>query len=287
MAVSRRPAIWALLAAHAAHAAERGAATTAADVCAVCVATLAVSGAAVTVNGAARRTGGRPAASHASADHVICVTDDVSEQIEELQLTLGEGPRIDALAVGAPVLVPDLDATEAVGRWPAFGPAARLAGVAGLFAFPLQIGAIRVGVLDLYRRQPGPLSGRQLGDSLLLADAATVLLLERQAADGAGDGNGGTGNGGAGNGGAGNEGAPNVSPGGPGGQRAELGQYRAEIDQATGMLTEQLGVSIDEAFVRLRAYAYAHDRRLVDVARDLVGRTLRLGPGGWAPDGAA
>jgi len=74
---------------------------------------------------------------------------------------------------------------------------------------------------------------------------------------------------------------------GPGGQPLELGRHRAEIDQATGMLNEQLGVSIDEAFVRLRAYAYAHDRRLVDVARDLVSRTLRLGPGSPPPDGAA
>jgi AmiR/NasT family two-component response regulator len=51
---------------------------------------------------------------------------------------------------------------------------------------------------------------------------------------------------------------------------------RAEIDQATGMLTEQLGVGIVEAFARLRAYAYAHDTRLNDLARDIVARRLRL-----------
>jgi hypothetical protein len=65
---------------------------------------------------------------------------------------------------------------------------------------------------------------------------------------------------------------------GPGGQPAELALHRAEIDQATGMLTEQLGSGIEEAFVRLRAYAYAHDRRLTEVARDIVARRLRLGP---------
>ena len=54
--------------------------------------------------------------------------------------------------------------------------------------------------------------------------------------------------------------------------------HRAEIDQATGMLTEQLGAGIAEAFVRLRAYAYAHDLRLTDVARDIVARRLRLHP---------
>ncbi len=54
------------------------------------------------------------------------------------------------------------------------------------------------------------------------------------------------------------------------------------------MLTEQLGVGITEAFVRLRAYAYAHDRRLADVARAIVARRLRLHPDpGPAKDGQA
>jgi hypothetical protein len=53
------------------------------------------------------------------------------------------------------------------------------------------------------------------------------------------------------------------------GQPPELAGHRAEIDQATGMLTEQLGVGIAAAFIRLRAYAYANDLRLTDVARRL------------------
>jgi hypothetical protein len=65
---------------------------------------------------------------------------------------------------------------------------------------------------------------------------------------------------------------------GPGGQPADLALRRAEIDQATGMLTEQLGAGIGDAFVRLRAYAYARDLRLTDVARDIVARRLRLHP---------
>jgi ANTAR domain len=273
MAASRMSTVWGLL---AARAVGRGGPATAADVCAVCVATVAVSGAAVTVMG---ETG----AGHAGTGHVICVTDEASEQLEDLQLTFGEGPRVDALAAGAPVLVPDLDASEIAGRWPVFGPGARLAGAAAVFAFPLQIGAIRVGVMDLYRRLPGQLSARQLGDSLMLADAATVFLLDRQDRDGRagtldGDGR------------ASADGFPDgdgMAGPGPGGQPLDLGLHRAEIDQATGMLTEQLGVSIDEAFVRLRAYAYAHDRRLADVARDLVSRALRLGPGSPPPGGAA
>jgi hypothetical protein len=241
-AASRAETIWNLLAAHA--ASSGGGPASVADVCAVCVETVGLSGAAVTALG------------KSGPGHVMCVTDEVSEQIEELQLTFGEGPRVDASADGAPVLVPDLGADDVAARWPAFGPAARLAGAAAMFALPLQIGAISVGVLSLYRRQPGPLSADQLGDALVFADTATVLMIDREE-QAAADGGGGT---------------------GPGGQSWQLALHRAEIDQATGMLTEQLGVGIEEAFVRLRAYAYAQDRRLADVARDVVARTLRMEP---------
>jgi ANTAR domain len=120
-------------------------------------------------------------------------------------------------------------------------------------------------VLALYRDRPGPLSGSQLGDALVFADTATLLLLDAQdRADGPLQGLG------------------------PGGQPAGLALHRAEIDQATGMLTEQLCVGIADAFIRLRAYAYAHDQRLADVARDIVARRLRLRPDPGPPrDGQA
>ena len=115
---------------------------------------------------------------------------------------------------------------------------------------------IRAGVMGLYRERPGPLSGSHLGDALVFADTATLLLLDAQ--DPA-----------AGEAAAGSW---------PGGQPADLALHRAEIDQATGMVTEQLGVGIAEAFIWLRACAYAHDRRLSDLARDIVERRLRLRP---------
>jgi hypothetical protein len=74
------------------------------------------------------------------------------------------------------------------------------------------------------------------------------------------------------------DGADEALGAGPGGQPPDLARHRAEIDQATGMVSAQLDVAIAEAFVRLRAYAYAQDRRLSDVARDIVARRLRLSP---------
>jgi hypothetical protein len=231
-------AVWARV---AAHAAAQGQQPSVADVCAVAVSSARLGGAWV-----AAARGGDP-------DFVMCVTDPVSERLAELQLMLGEGPCHDVLASAAPVLASDLDDAESVGRWPAFTPAAGRLGAGAVFAFPLIVGAIRAGVLGLYRGPRGPLSGRQLGDLLILADVATLMLL------GSAPGN-----------------AENGDAAALDGQARELAQHRAEIDQATGMLTVQLGVPVAEAFVRLRAYAYAQDRRLADVAGDIVARRLRL-----------
>jgi hypothetical protein len=241
MTGSRPGRIWGLV---AAQAASRGGRVSAGDVCAAAVTAVEVSGAWLS------------AASGTDAGHLMRVTDEVSEELAELQLTLGEGPGPDASAGGGPVLASDLGETQAARRWPVFAPAARLAGAAAIFAFPLRIGAIRAGVMGLYRARPGPLNDFQLGDALTFADTATLLLLDAQDRA-AGDPAAGS---------------------GPGGQPADLALHRAEIDQATGMLTEQLGVGIAEAFIRLRAYAYAHDRRLAELARDIVARRVRLHP---------
>jgi len=241
MTERRAEVVWGRLAEHAAAAGRR---VSVADVCAVAVQSAQLTGAWVT----AARDGG--------PDFVLCVTDPVSERLAELQLMLGEGPCYDVLASVAPVLAADLDNEEASRRWPGFTSQARQLGAAAIFAFPLTIGAIRAGVLGMFRSSPGPLPTGWLGDGLVLADAATVLLLDglHDGADGA-DGTG----------------EPVLN-----GQSPDLVLHRAEIDQATGMLTVQLDIPAGAAFARLRAYAYAHDRRLADVARDIVARRLRL-----------
>jgi len=174
-------------------------------------------------------------------------TDRVAGELEEWQLSYGQGPCVDAFAGGGPVLVSDLDHPRYRGRWPVFTPAARASGARALFALPLQVGAIRLGVLDLYRTTPGPLTPPQLADALAYADVVGTLLLE-------------------------------TAHGEASGLRDDPTAHQAEVHQATGMIVAQLGVPADEAFARLRAYAFAHDRRLGDVARDVVARLLRFEP---------
>ena len=238
MTDSRAMVVWGQV---AAHAAAQGRQVSVADVCAVAVSSAHLSGAWLV---AAR--GGDP-------DFVMYVTDPVGEQLAELQLMLGEGPCHDVLASAAPVLAADLDDAEPGRRWPAFIPAARELGAGAVFAFPLIVGAIRAGVLGVYRGSPGPLLDRQLGDLLILADAATMMLLGSTNGD-----------------------HEDGDEAGLDGQAPDLAVHRAEIDQATGMLTVQLDVPVAEAFARLRAYAYSQDRRLAEVAGDIVARRLRL-----------
>ena len=113
----------------------------------------------------------------ATPRETIYASDRVASDVEELTLTLGEGPCVDAFT-GGPVLVADLTAPWRLARWPVFAPAAARAGVRAVFALPLQVGAIRLGVLDLYRAQPGDLDREQLADALVLADTACALLLD-------------------------------------------------------------------------------------------------------------
>ena len=168
--------------------------------------------------------------------------------VQELQLTLGEGPCVDAWTSRAPVLEADL-ADPPIVRWPAFAQAGVDAGVLAVFAFPLHLGAIRIGVLVLYRGHSGMLNADEMAYGLVLADMATQVLLALQA-------------------GAQADVLHEVL--------ADEPSHWAEVHQATGMISVQLGVSLDEAFVRLRAHAFAEGLPLRTVAREIVTRRLRL-----------
>jgi hypothetical protein len=179
----------------------------------------------------------------------LSATDERSVRLEELLFTTGEGPGAEDFMFGSPTLIPDLEpVTE---RWPGFVPAAVAAGARALFAFPLQAGTIRVGVLLLYRARPGPLTPQQLADALVFGDIALQLLLDSA---------------------AGISGLAGYHP------LDGLSDSRAEVYQATGMISVQLGVSLEEAFVRLRAHAFAVGTPLDNVAGDVVRRLLRFDP---------
>ena len=179
----------------------------------------------------------------------LCSTDGVSQLIEELQYTLGEGPCVDAYQQDRVVAEPDL-ADPVTRRWPAFTPPALQAGARAVFGFPLRVGTVRLGALNLYRDCPGPLSGDQHADALVVADVAARWVLEAQAG----------------------------APVGAVAEELEAGaDFHFAVHNAAGMVSVQEGISVTEALIRLRAFAFSSDRLLADVAEDVVARRLRLG----------
>ena len=207
-------------------------------ICELCVDMLAVTGAGISM------------VSDIGNHGFVCATDGTSARIEDLQITLGEGPCVDAVGSGAPVLVPDLSDSDGLARdrWPAFLESAAGFGVQAVFAFPLRVGAINVGALDLYRTGPGGLDDSQLTAALQAADAAAVALLDLDL--GLGDGAG-----------------ANLDP---------VTAHQFQVHQATGMVQAQTGSTIEQAFLLLRAHAFSTARPLIDVAVDVVERRLRF-----------
>lgn len=170
-----------------------------------------------------------------------------AEELEELQLTLGEGPCIDAQRFSRPVLRADL-AGAGSGVWPLYAPAAGILGVGAVSAFPLQVGAAHLGVLDVYQATAGELSRTALLDCLLLADLARYVLLEDLDRDDLTD----------------------IDP------QWEDVLPIPELFQAQGMVMVQLGIHPIDALARIRAHAYANEQRIGDIARDIIDGRLKL-----------
>ena len=178
----------------------------------------------------------------------LCTTNAVSALIEELQFTLGEGPCMDAYNHTQVVLEPDL-ADPRIPRWLAFAPKALQVGVRAVFGFPLLVGAARLGALNLYQERPGPLSDDQHADALVMADVVAQWVLDMQA----------------------------DAPQGLLAEEIEVGaEFYLAVHNAAGAVSAQLGVTVAEALIRMRAYAFVHDRPLRDVAQDVIARKLRF-----------
>jgi len=172
---------------------------------------------------------------------IVAASDGPAATMEELQYTLGEGPCVESSRTGRPVLQPDLEVSGPP-RWPGFSAGALEAGIRAIFAFPLRVGAIRLGVLDLYRDVPGVLNDDQLAEALSFADAATSILLHLQSQDL---------------------------------DRSDTSlvhviEDRAEVHQATGMIAVQADVTLGQALVLLRADAFAAERPIISLAHDVL-----------------
>lgn len=191
----------------------------------------------------------------------VAASDPLAGAVEDLQASTEEGPCFDAMATVAPVLARDLEAHEWSQRWPRFTDGALDLGARALFGFPLHVDGEPVGALDLYRDRPGGLDDAEIDSALIVAGLAAMVVGAERAED-----------------------AIAFPPAQFDTVIDEPWALPASVHHAAGMTSVQLGVSIDEALVRLSAYAFATGRALRSVADDVVTRRFRLEP--WSDDRA-
>jgi len=191
------------------------------------------------VTGAAVSTLGAPFGSE-----TVCASDAQAARLDELQFDLGEGPCWDALSSRRPVLHDDLNTDSS--RWPLFTEAVAGSGVGAMFAFPLALGSLSIGAVDLYANSPRALSAAQVEDAATLAAICSRQVLRRALAA-----------------------HPLASA-----AADEGGFSRREVHQATGMVLAQLGVNAADALLIINGYAFARGRTVRDVAADIVARRI-------------
>lgn len=175
-------------------------------------------------------------------------SDPAALELEQLQLDLGEGPCLEAHRTGSVVVVPDLWAEAA--RWPVYAAAASERGLRSVHAFPLQMGGIRLGVMDVYRREPGHLAEEDVVCALTYADVAVLVVLHLHGVDRSG---------------------PEQL-----GALEEAFSAHPEIHQATGMVSVQADTDLRSALLLIRARAFADGRPMLDVALDVIRRVVRF-----------
>ncbi len=177
-----------------------------------------------------------------------CLAGRGADAVEDIQFALGEGPCRDAFRLAKPIVVPRLEDSTAV-LWSSFGDVALKEGFRSVFAFPLVSAGMTFGVLALYQREQGYLDQQQRLRCVSVADELSAVIAA----------------------------IPDfASPDHLACATEAAFDLRTEIHQASGMVSVQLGVSVYEALVRIRAHAYAAGKFVKEVADDVVTRRLRF-----------
>lgn len=204
------------------------------DLCAPFLSVLPVTGVAIS-------TLGEP-----FGPETVCASDQTAARLDEIQFDLGEGPSWDAMRSRHPVLEPDLQASTS-GQWPVALMALQVIHLGAVFAFPMRVGTLNIGTVDLYNQAPTAFAGDAVADAAALTEAVGRQVLHRALARRE-DTRGNT---------------PDVS------------RYsRREIYQASGMVAAQTGANVYDASLLLRASAYTAGRTVRDLANDVIRRIV-------------
>jgi GAF domain-containing protein len=178
---------------------------------------------------------------------VMASSSEAMRILELLEIQAQEGPCLDCYRTGEPVFNQDLEAMQQL--WPTFSVEALEAGFNAVHALPMRLRGTIIGALNLFHKVPGRMAEDDVAAAQAFADVATIAVLQHRAAIEA---------------------------------RVIKDQLyfalnsRIVIEQAKGMIAERENLNMDTAFSRLRTHARENNRRLIDVAQDIIrGETLR------------
>jgi hypothetical protein len=177
-------------------------------------------------------------------NETLSATDARAARLDEVQFDLGEGPCWDALRSAQPVAATSLD-SDGRGRWPHFFNAIAAESISSLFAFPLLVGPLRIGAVDLYSHRPTTLTH----DDEVRASALAYVVSRHILRVAIGE-------------------APEDADNRP--------LSRRVVHHATGIVLAQLDISADDARLVLQGQAYAAGKPMTDVAEDVVAGRMRF-----------
>lgn len=167
--------------------------------------------------------------------------------VEEEQLGVDGGPCVDAIRSGAPLEVLDIEVEG--WRWPAFAIVARARGFRAVHAIPLQLRGQTLGGLNLFSEQPGAFDDRDFAVASAMVQIAAISIVQHQSLNGQSEINA---------------------------QLQQALETRTVIEQAKGIISQQRGVPVEEAFGLLRRHSRNNQRGLKEIAALIVEQQLVL-----------
>lgn len=177
--------------------------------------------------------------------HVVASTSDKAELLELFELQNDEGPCLDCLHSGRPVVNVGLEGARA--RWPRFSAAATVVGYQSTHALPLRHRDSVVGAMNLFCTTATPLSADDVTLGQALADVATIGLLQERT----------------------------VRESGLLADQLQTAlTSRIMIEQAKGVLLASGGIAVDDAFELMRGYSRRNNVPVKTVALQVIGRDL-------------
>jgi len=176
---------------------------------------------------------------------VVAASSDESHALEVAQLEVGEGPGIDCYRTGLHVAAGDLGSTG--GRWPNLAATAAGSNFRTAYTFPMRLRRDVIGALTLFSTDAADFAPLVVDLGQALADMATITILRERAF---------------------------VETTDLAAQLQTALSSRVILEQAKGVLAERGGLSVDDAFRKLRKYARDRNLRLDDVSRAIIDNTI-------------